>query len=61
MPRIILNFDKLYRATFLRLAALAVLADGVLPHAIPGPAARPEDFLVARRCEQRTRRGHTEQ
>jgi hypothetical protein len=28
MPRIILNFDKLYRATFLRLAALAVLVVG---------------------------------
>ena len=28
MPRIILNFDKLYRASFLRLAALAVLATG---------------------------------
>jgi hypothetical protein len=28
MPRIILNFDKLYRATFLRLAALAILLTG---------------------------------
>jgi hypothetical protein len=28
MPRIILNFDKLYRATLLRLAALAVLVVG---------------------------------
>jgi hypothetical protein len=28
MPRIILNFEKLYRATFLRLAALAVLVTG---------------------------------
>ena len=28
MPRIILNYDRLYRATFLRLAALAVLVTG---------------------------------
>ena len=28
MPRIMLNFDKPYRATFLRLAALAVLVVG---------------------------------
>ena len=28
MPRIIVNYDRLYRATFLRLAALAVLVTG---------------------------------
>ena len=39
MPRIILNFDKLYRASFLRLAALAVLATGCFLR--PSLAQRP--------------------